>query len=478
MALEIKLGQKLGQSLVMTPQLQQAIKLLQLGRLEYLEVLAQELEKNPVLEDARNESSESISQESPQVTEAASELPSELNQVAADKDFSNDIPYEDLSHLYSSHPGSGSGSGDLPSLEATLGEEIGLTEHLFWQLNTSELDQADREIAGRIIGNLDGDGYLRVNWQELVGFLGCAESQAEKVLSHLQTFEPVGVFARSISECLLIQLEHRGQRQSLAAEIVSKHLSKVENKQYQSVAKAERVSIEEVYDAIRSIRELEPRPARDFVDEQPIFITPDVYVRLVEGETVVTLNENGLPKLRLNKDYEGMLASMGSKKGADASYLKENVKAASWLIKSIQQRHQTIFKVTESIFTFQRDFLDQGVSALKPLVLREIAEEVGMHESTISRVTTNKYVHTAQGVFELKYFFSSSLKGGEGEVSSESVKNIIKNLVGTENPKKPLSDQAIVNLLKEEGVKVARRTVAKYRESLGILSSSKRKKVF
>ncbi len=472
MALEIKLGQKLGQSLVMTPQLQQAIKLLQLGRLEYLEVLAQELEKNPVLEDASNESSESISQEIHQGADA----PSELDQVAADKDFSHDIPYEDLSHLYSSH--SGSGSGDLPSLEATLGEEIGLTEHLFWQLNTSEFDQADREIAGRIIGNLDGDGYLRVNWQELVGFLGCSESQAEKVLSHLQTFEPVGVFARSISECLLIQLEHRGQRQSLAAEIVSKHLSKVENKQYQAVAKAERVSVEEVYDAIRSIRQLEPRPARDFVDEQPIFVTPDVYVRLVEGETVVTLNENGLPKLRLNKDYEGMLANMGSKKGAEASYLKENVKAASWLIKSIQQRHQTIFKVTQSIFKFQRDFLDIGVSALKPLVLREIAEEVGMHESTISRVTTNKYVHTAQGVFELKYFFSSSLKGGEGEVSSESVKDLIKNLVGTENPKKPLSDQAIVDLLKEEGVKVARRTVAKYRESMGILSSSKRKKVF
>jgi len=476
MALEIKLGQKLGQSLVMTPQLQQAIKLLQLGRLEYLEVLAQELEKNPVLEDARMESGETSGEETLSKVEATTELPSELSQVSADKDFSNDVPYEDLSHLYSSH--SGGSHGELPSLEATHGEELGLTEHLLWQLNTSEFGPEDREIAARIIGNLDRDGYLRVNWLELVQFLGCSEEQAEKVLGHLKTFDPVGVFARSISECLQIQLENIGQTDGLASAIVANHLNKLENKQYQDVARAERVAVEEVYDAIRLIRQLEPRPARCFVDEPPVFITPDVYVKVVDGEVLVTLNENGLPKLRLSKDYEGMLANLPSQKGADASYLKESVKSASWLIKSIQQRHQTIFKVSESIFRFQREFLDHGVTALKPLVLREVAEEVEMHESTISRVTTNKYVHTAQGVFELKFFFSSGVKGGDGEVSSESVKNLIKKLISTENQKKPLSDQAIVNLLKEEDVSVARRTVAKYRESLGILSSSKRKKVF
>jgi len=310
MGLEIKLGQKLGQSLVMTPQLQQAIKLLQLGRLEYLEVLAKELEKNPVLEDARMEGGDLPSEEASSKSETSTELPSELSQVSADKDFSNDIPYEDLSHTFSSH--SGAISGDLPSLEATLGENLGLADHLLWQLNTSELNPDERQIAAGIIGNLDGDGFLRVNWAELVQFLNCTEVQADMVLGHLQTFDPVGVFARSIAESLLIQLENIGQRQGLAADIVSNHLGKLENKQYQEVARAERVSLEEVYDAIRLIRQLEPRPARDFVEEQPVFITPDVYVKVVEGEVVVTLNENGLPKLRVNKDYEGMLAGLAS----------------------------------------------------------------------------------------------------------------------------------------------------------------------
>ena len=478
MALEIKLGQKLTQSLQMTPQLQQAIKLLQLGRLEYLAVIQKELLENPVLEDAKMESRETIGEQSGE--REVSELPKSVDEISKSQDFSHDLPYEDASHSFSSLGKSSSfDSEDFPSLEATVGERLGLSSHLLSQLNVSELSSFDREIASKIIGNLDSDGFLRVPREELLESIGVSEEEFEKVLGVLQTFEPVGVFARSIAECLLIQLESIGHKQGLVARIVEHHLGLLENKGYDKIANIEKVSKEEVYEAIKLIRTLEPRPARDFADEPPIYITPDVYVRIVEGDYVVTLNDNGMPKLRLSPKYQEMLKEATSKKEKESkTYLKNSINSASFLIRSIQQRQETIFRVTESIFRHQRDFLEQGVKALKPLVLREVAEDIEMHESTVSRVTTNKYVHTPQGVFELKFFFSSSLKGGEGDVSAQSVKAKLKTLIESENPKAPYSDQALVKLLAEQDVVIARRTVAKYRESLGFLSSSKRKKVF
>lgn len=483
MALEIKLSQKLSQTLVMTPQLQQAIKLLQLGRQEYLDVLGQELLENPVLEELREEES-SARIEKEQAGESY-EAATATNDSAQPSDFQeirgalSDIEYQSESY-WSGRSANQFYDGDesMPSLEASVSSKEGLTSHLLWQLRTSDLEVEDEEIAATIIGNLDRNGYLSVSLEEISLECRCDVSRIEKVLLVVQSLDPVGIAARDLRECLLIQAQALGIADTLLGKIVDKHLEKLELRRYEDIARIENVDVEAVYEAVREITKLEPRPGRPFIDEEPIYIVPDVYVRKVGEEYVIILNEAGIPKLRLNPMYRELFQKNGAEVAADKEYLQEKMRAAAWLIKSIHQRQQTIYKVTESIMKFQHEFLEHGVAHMRPLVLREIAETVGMHESTISRVTNNKYVHTPQGIFELKYFFSSGLKTDEGFISSESVKDRIKEMVAKENPKKPLSDQAIVVLLKQEGIDVARRTVAKYREMLGILSSSRRKKLF
>lgn len=494
MSLEIKLNQKLSQSLVMTPQLQQAIKLLQLGRLEYLEVLEKELLENPVLEDAKDEGddhSESDSDsDSSSSSDESKEIPDELQSLSVSGDEPMLDPNIDWSNYMESNTESwqvnyGARAVDTdeerPSIEATVSKQEGLSSHLLWQLRTLELDEREQDIAVQIIGNLDRNGYLECSMEELCALCGAEPQLVEEVLSVVQSLDPAGVGARDLRECLLIQLDQRGMEGSLVWHVVDCHLAEIESRKFDNIAKALSVSVEEVYDAIRCIQTLEPRPGRPFVDESPIYITPDIYVRKIGDEYVISLNESGMPKLRVNTKYRDLLmkgSGDSASDGPNKEYLQDRLRSAAWLIKSIHQRQQTIYRVTESIFKFQREFLEQGVSGLRPLVLRDVAEDVGMHESTVSRVTTNKYVHTPRGVFELKYFFSSGLRSGVGEVSSESVKERIKALIAAEDPKKPLSDQAIVGILKGEGVSIARRTVAKYREMMNILSSSRRKKVF
>ncbi|MFN8389130.1 MAG: RNA polymerase factor sigma-54 [Bdellovibrionota bacterium] len=492
MALEIKLNQKLSQSLVMTPQLQQAIKLLQLGRMEYLEVIERELLENPVLEDlGENESfappaetfadANASTGDDNHSSEAPAEFSDRHDSSSADPrepktDFSES--YGDSQFEFSNRNRSNDSDREKPSVEATVSNPAGLASHLLWQLRTSDLPPEDQEIAAQIVGNLDRNGYLCCPLDEIANTCGRESDAVERVLSLVQSLDPAGIAARDLRECLLIQLEQLGQASSLAWNIVSLHLGELEMKRYDVIAKREGVSVDDVYQAIKTIQKLEPRPGRPFVDEAPIYITPDVYVRKVGDDYVVSLNESGMPRLRLNPVYQELLQNGKGRELGDKEYIQDRIRSASWLIRSIQQRQQTIFKVTQSIVKFQREFLEHGVSALKPLVLRDVAADVGMHESTVSRVTTNKYVHTAQGVFELKYFFSSGLRTDGGEVSSESVKERIRELVSKENPKKPLSDQAIVTVLKAEGIDIARRTVAKYREMLNILSSSRRKKMF
>ncbi len=522
MALEIKLNQKLSQSLIMTPQLQQAIKLLQLGRIEYLEVLQKELLENPVLEDERflgddeAVASGTVESQAPEVNGGISEsAPAESGELESitsmesigtmgetreeslddqlfnsvdQKDrsiFDPDADWRDYFDTYTEAFHSGSTTAgryaeeeDRSSIEASFSKPEGLATYLLNQLRTSDLPVDDRDIALFVIGNLDRGGYLRVTIEEVATACRKPVEDAERVLKLIQSFDPPGVASRDLRECLLNQLEHSGHGESLAKRIVEFHLDKLELRRYDLIAREENVPLSDVYEAVREIQRLEPRPGRQFIDEPPIYVTPDIYVRKIGDDYVISLNETGMPRLRLNPKYRELLINGKTEELPNKEYLQDRLRSAAWLIKSIHQRQQTIYRVTESIMKFQREFLDQGVSSLKPLVLRDVAGDVGMHESTVSRVTTNKYVHTPQGIFELKFFFSSGLKSGAGEISSESVKERIRALVMAENPRRPLSDRAIVEQLRREGVDIARRTVAKYREMLNILSSSRRKKVF
>jgi RNA polymerase sigma-54 factor len=330
-----------------------------------------------------------------------------------------------------------------------------------------------------MIGNLDEHGYLGISLEEVCQATGATAEETEPVLKQIQFFDPVGVAARDLKECLLVQLENLGLGDSLAARIVRDHLHQLENKRYDRLARDLGVSVEDIVDAAHLIASLEPRPARGFEEEEIRTIIPDVSVEKITDEYVVFLNDEGIPRLRVSSLYRRLAGQEGEEEASARQYLQEKVRAATWLIKSIQQRQQTLYRVTQSIFKFQHDFLDLGVRHLKPMVLKDVAEDIGMHESTVSRATANKYVHTPQGLFELKYFFQSGLKSGNGEdVASESVKDKIRSIISTEDPKRPHSDQYIAGLLSQESIDIARRTVAKYREAMGILPSSKRRQPY
>jgi RNA polymerase sigma-54 factor len=497
MALEIKLNQKLSQSLVMTPQLQQAIKLLQLGRIEYLEVLQKELLENPVLEEEMTgaEDNRDISQSNGQSSPTSNNNQDDSNTDPvqglddADKLGMTSISNSDWPDYFDTYtesfPGGVSTSNWLNddderlSFESIVSKPEGLAPHILWQLRTTELSEEEQDIALHIVGNLDRNGYLRVSLEELAKECNHTVEVIEKVLTVIQSLDPPGIGARDIKECLCIQLDQLGLKDSLVYRIISLHLDKLEKKRYESIARQEKVSIEDIYDSVKIIQRLEPHPGRPFVDEPPIFITPDIYVKKVGEELIISLNEAGMPKLRLSQRYRELLTKGDTQVDApNKEYLQDRLRSAAWLIKSIHQRQQTIYRVTESIMKFQKDFIENGVSALKPLVLREVASDVGMHESTISRVTTNKFVHTPQGIYELKFFFAPKLKSDEGAISSESVREKIRNMILAEDPSLPLSDQELMERLKTEGINIARRTVAKYRELSNIPPSSRRKKIF
>ncbi len=489
MALQAKLLQKLSQSLLMTPQLQQAIKLLQLGRLEYQEAIERELLENPALEEMRDEiPAPSQSADDTMVNEPASFNDGDVHEAGEGQieKSANESPvaWEDYLESYSDYRGASSPRGmhddnDKPSLEATVSKSADLFEYLFTQLRMSDMPESDRSVAFHVVGNLNRDGYLCASYEEIAESCGCSVEDVARIIEALRSCDPPGVGARNLQECLLIQLDNIGLGDGLEAKIVSQHLDKLEKRKYDQIAKTEHVNVEDVYKAVKAIQTLEPRPGRPFMDDATRYVVPDVYVYKMDGEYVITLNEDGLPKLRVSPYYLDLMKSGGdTTDNPNKAYLTERLKAASWLIKSIHQRQNTIFRVTESIVKFQREFLDHGISKLKPLVLKDVAEDIGMHESTVSRVTTNKYVHTPQGVFELKFFFTTGIRTGEGDVSSSSVKEKIRQLIAQESTDNPISDQQIVEILNKDQVDIARRTVAKYRESMGIPSSSKRKKVF
>jgi len=485
----IVLQQRLTQQLVMTPQLRQAIKILQVSRAELETLVDQELAENPLLEENIEEKMEGAS-EVPTV-----DGPNGAEENAADEapkpetEASNvgEIDWKDYAENYSNdiHGSTGPGpSGDdddrRAALENVLVKRTNLPDHLMWQLRLSDLTEQEKEVGAIIIGSLDKHGYLSIQLEEIAFLADTWPDVAivARVLARLQEFDPPGVAARNLPECLLIQLRQLGaEHDALAVRIVRDYLGILESRRFDRLARELGVSMDQVAEATKLIAVLEPKPGRDFSDTDTRYVTPDVNVQKVGDEYVVTLNEEGLPRLRVSSFYRRMLGANGSPEAR--GYIQEKMRAAAWLIKSIHQRQRTLYMVTNSIVKFQRDFLEQGVSALRPLVLKDVANDIGMHESTVSRATAGKYVHTPQGTFELKYFFTSSLRGGHGtEVSAESVKEKIREIIAKEDSKKPLSDQYIAEMLSKQEIDIARRTVAKYRELMGILPSSKRKQVY
>lgn len=509
MGLELKQGLKLSQQLVMTPQLQQAIKLLQLNRMELAEVITQELTENPMLEeqmesiDGKVESGDSASDPEGEQRrdEEAFDKPSDPQEdlLKGKDDFNWESYIEDFNSNYSTAPSMREVNDDLPSFESVLTKGTSLEDHLEWQLSMLTLADNERQLGTLIIGNLSPDGYLTANLEDLAQEAEIDIEDAEEVHKMMMRFDPIGATARNLKECLSAQAQFLDPRQPIVEEIIRGHLPQLERKNYSAVGKAIGIPMEQVIESVKVIMELEPRPGRSFNSGDTQYITPDIYVHKVSGEYVIVMNEDGLPKLKISGYYKDILKAAKpepeSNAGAAAGdgnapatnnsqvtkdYVQDKLKAAMWLIRSIHNRQKTIYKVTEAIVQRQQDFFELGVEHLKPMILKDVANDIGMHESTISRVTTNKYVHTPVGTFELKYFFNSSIgsSDGSGSMASEAVKEKIRQLVSKEDTKRPLSDQKIVEILKADNIDIARRTVAKYRDMLGILSSGKRKKVF
>ncbi len=486
--MELKQQLKLSQQLVMTPQLQQAIKLLQMSRMELVETVHQELLENPVLEDqseiAPDHSTDGRNGESRE-TAQPQEKPGDQGTRDADKKAS-EIDWDryiENHAMQAPMPGGGMrGFDELPSYETTLTKSEDLIDHLEWQVRMSDLVEDERRFTALVLGNLDEKGYLRMDGvapEEVVPRLAeeaeLDPEDAEEVLAMIQRFDPIGVAARDLKECLKVQAEHWGM-DALVLSVIDGHIADLEKRNYQAIAKQLGVEVEEIYDVAQVIADLEPRPARNFVSTEPQYIEPDVWVHKVGDEYFVVANDDGMPRLKISGFYRSAMKGNAEAK----EYIQNKLRSAQWLIRSIDQRRKTIERVTECIVDKQRDFFEKGIEHLKPMILRDVAEEVGMHESTISRVTSNKYVATPRGVFELKFFFNSAIKRGaaQDDIASESVKQAIKKLIDSEEPKKPYSDQKLVELLAQQNIEIARRTVAKYREMMGILSSSKRKKYF
>jgi RNA polymerase sigma-54 factor len=453
MFLDLRQKPILAHKLVMTPQLQHAIKLLQLSRMELTEAIRQELAENPALEEAAEPKAEDG-----------------IDDLSGLHEYFN--PYE------RSKAASQTEAREYSNFETYTANRETLTDHLLQQLLLTSPTAEEEKIGSLIAGSLDPDGYLRVTVEEVAGMGGCPPDKVEAVLVQMQTFEPPGVCARDLRECLLLQIRRLNPVDSVAEQIIAGHLEDLAKKDYRSISKALRIDLEDVAAAEKVIASLEPRPGRQFADAPPQYIEPDIFVFKIKDEFVISLNNSGLPMLRINSLFKEALKN-GKKITNEANdYLRDKLRSARWLIRSIHERQRTIYRVMESILKSQRGFFEKGVSYLKPMVLRDVAEDIDMAESTVSRVTANKYAHTPQGIFELKYFFTSGVGSRHGEqVSSTAVQEKIKGIIANEDRRKPLSDDRITRALQAEGIDIARRTVAKYREKAGILPSNRRKRI-
>ena len=562
--MQMKMQMKMSQQLIMTPQLQQAIKLLQLSRAELEELIEQTLIENPVLEEGidmdtfpnKTEDSQETTEtaESPEVVADTDDFETARENEPEKKD-QDEIDWQQYIEQVEQFGGYqerrynvASEDEERPSIEATAAQTESLADHLVWQLDMLDLSKLEYLAGAHLIGNIDDDGFLVTSIRELLEsqrdlydqivakhksgdlpnlseidpdmldlkfqsgkptqkkknkkeeppdfvaevnvleeepkkteLLSAACSFVENVLAKIQQFNPNGVGARSLQECLLIQLDILGESGNLCSRIVKNDMPLLESKDLKKIARRQKQDIEQVIEAYRLIMSLEPKPGREFIaNPSHHYIIPDVYIYQKDHEYKVALNSAGMPRLRISNYYKDLSNTLEDDGSLTKDYILEKVKAGQWLLKSIEQRQKTIYRVTKSILRFQKEFFEKGIHYLRPLVLKDVAEDIDVHESTVSRITTNKYVHTPQGIFELKYFFTSGIDQGRGEaVSSKRIKDMIMQMVQKENLKSPYTDLQIADVLeRKSGIKVARRTVAKYREALNILPSNKRKQLF
>jgi len=472
MALQQRLHTKLVQKLILTPSLQQAIKLLPMSTLELADMLNQEVVENPLLEEIQSDDAQAAEG-------AAPDKPEGEPDAAAKTDGWDDGDYAYFFGDYLDEgyrPRAQQEVKELPPIENTLSTTSSLADHLEWQLSLQATDDVTRAIGEAIIGNLDDDGYLVASVDEIAMMGDWTADQVDATLRLMQGFDPIGVAARDLQECLWLQLRHIGLEGSPSERIVTEHLRMLQNHQIPELAKKLGMSVDDLKPHIETIRHLDPKPGSRFNRRESQYVIPDVYVVKVDDQYVAALNEDGLPQLRISPVYRRLLEKSTENPEETRAYVKDKFRSALWLIKSVEQRQRTIHKVATSIINFQRDFLDHGIEFLRPLVLRDVANDISMHESTVSRVVTNKYMHTPQGVFEMKYFFHSGISSSYGDnVSSVTIKQRIRKIIEGEDTRKPMSDSKIVSILQKEGLVLARRTIAKYREELKIPTSNQRK---
>jgi len=467
MLIQPKLEIAVSQRLVLTPALQNAIKLLAMSKLELSTKLTQEISENPLLEEISSEDG----------------LSDESQEELVSDDFSNwdESDFEAFSGEYERErraPRTGVAFTKLSELENILTTHGSLSEHLLSQLSLRSVNSDAENIGVAIIGNLDGDGYLVTSCEEIASMGNWSRAEVEHGLAIVQTFDPIGIGARSPAECLLLQIRHRGLQGTPSEAIVSRPelFLLLQRHQFSEIAKRLQMSIEDVRQYVESVQQLDPKPGRRFDFTLSQYVVPDVSIMKIEDEYVAVLDDDGMPQLRISSFYHRMLKKESRQTAETRSYVKEKYRSALWLLRAVDQRNRTIRKVVTSLIGFQRAFLDHGIEHLRPLVLKDVADDIQMHESTISRVVNSKFVATPQGLFELKYFFHSGIRSSYGQVvSSLKIKERIRKLIGAEDSKRPLSDSSIGAKLKGEGVVLARRTIAKYREELKIPTSSQRK---
>jgi len=460
MGLEQRTDLRLTQKLALTPQLQLQLKLLQLPQLELSQYIQLELMENPILE--LDEETENIQEN--EVSSEEYEEPvavDKLEKIMIDEYFAERA--DDGRDLGYFNPG----VEEKPSFELFYSTTTDLWEHLLWQLRLSKAPDKIRAVAEVVIGNIDEDGYLKATEEEIAKMSDADNETVKQAIALVQEFDPAGVAARDIKECLILQIKALGLGNTLVQSFIEEHLEDIKKKKYENIAKRFGISIDEVIKSVKIIEKLEPRPGRNFSKTQVNIPVPDVYVTKVEGEYQIILNDEGIPKLRLSKIYRELFTEKNLPI-QEKKYLREKFKNAVELLRSIEQRNRTIYRVTESLVKFQKEFFDKGVSYLKPLNLKDIAHDLGLHESTISRVTSNKYLACEHGLFSFRFFFSNALSSNHGGISTTLVKDLIQKIINEEDHTNPLSDKEISDILKKQGIDIARRTVAKYREELKI----------